>query len=103
MAILVLVFLGIFLEITDTSTSVQPTLAGCLVPHFPHHVNIEANCLVGETVELGTVCKFSCAFGYKLEGNSTSVCQDGGSFSHDFPSCTKVAKNDETKGMIKRY
>ena len=93
----------IYLQITDTSTFVPNTVAGCLVPHIPDHVSVEGNCLeVGEAVEVGTVCQFSCDLGYRFEGNSSSLCQSDGFFSHDFPSCTKVVKNN-TKGMIKGY
>ena len=84
--------------IAETSTSVQDTAAGCVVPKISDHVIVEANCQVGESVEVGKTCRFSCDSGYKLEGNSSSLCQDGGYFSHDFPSCKKTVKNDDTKG-----
>ena len=85
-------------QIAETSTSVPSTVAGCVVPKISDHVIVEAYCQGGESVEVGKTCRFSCDFGYKLEGNSSSLCQAVGYFSQDFPSCKKTVKNDDAKG-----
>ncbi|KAF5890762.1 P-selectin-like isoform X2, partial [Clarias magur] len=43
-----------------------------------------------ETLSTGSICSFSCADGFNLEGASSIVCTDTGEWSTDVPSCTAI-------------